>query len=592
MRMTNLFSQTLREAPADAEAMSHILLLRAGFIRQLGSGIFSYLPLAKRTLDKIEGIIREEMNAIGGQELSMPVVQPADIWKESGRWQELDEVLARFKDRGDHDMVLAMTFEEAVSDLVRGEIKSYRQLPQLVYQIQTKWRDEVRSRAGLIRVREFTMKDSYSLDVDGDGLDRQYRNHYRAYHRLFSRCGLPTVSVEADVGLMGGQLSHEFIYLTPDGEDMILHCPACGYSANQEVAVSAKVEVEGEEQLELEKIATPGAETIEDLTRFLQVPESKTAKVVFLVGRFGERQEEADTYKLIVAVIRGDMTVNEVKLGHVTEALALRPASADEIAPSGAVAGYASPIGLKGVLVVVDESVTTSQNLIAGANEEGYHLKNVNYGRDFEAGLVADIAAVEAGDGCSKCGQPLETSRGVEVGHIFQLGTRYSDSMGCTFLDSQGKARSVIMGSYGIGVGRLLACVAEQHRDEHGLMWPVSVAPFQVHIVALAKGEGAAQAASEKLYGDLKEVGVEVLYDDRRENPGVKFNDADLIGCPLRITVGERSLKKGEMELKLRGEGEATGVPVEEAVSHVRQRLAGLQAELDSAVVEVADYQD
>ena len=602
MRMSKLFSQTLREAPADAEAMSHILLLRAGFIRQLGSGIFSYLPLAMRTLGKIEGIIREEMDAIGGQELSMPVVQPADIWKESGRWQELDEVLGRFKDRSDHDMVLAMTFEEAVADLVRREIKSYRQLPQLVYQIQTKWRDEVRSRAGLIRVREFTMKDSYSLDADGDGLERQYRNHYRAYHRLFSRCGLPTVSVEADVGLMGGQLSHEFMYLTADGEDMILHCPACGYSANQEVAIAAgegaggdpEGRPEGEpEQLQQEKIATPGAKTIGDLSRFLQVRENQTAKAVFLVGRFGESgdpQSDSDTERLILAVVRGDLAVNEAKLGRVTKALSLRPAQDDEIAASGAVAGYASPIGLRDVLVVVDESITTSPNLVAGANEEGYHLKNVNYPRDFEADLVGDIATVEAGDACSRCGQPLEITRGVEVGHIFQLGTRYSDSMGCTFLDAQGKARSVIMGSYGIGVGRLMACIAEQHRDEHGLMWPISVAPYQVHIVVLVKGEGPALEAAEKLYSDLSEAGIEVLYDDRRENPGVKFNDADLIGCPLRITVGERSLKKGEMELKLRGEGEASGVPVAEVVSQVGQRLAHLQAEIASAIVDVTDY--
>ncbi len=582
MRMSRLFSQTLREAPADAEVESHRLLLRAGFIRQLASGIFSYLPLARRALDKIEGIIRDEMEAIGGQEITMPVVHPADIWKETGRWFQIGSEMGRFRDKNEREMVLAMTHEEVVGDLVRREIRSYRQLPQLVYQVQTKWRDDPRPRSGLIRVREFTMKDSYSLDADWEGLERQYRAHYQAYFNIFNRCGLPSIAVKSDTGMMGGKSAHEYMYLSPIGEDTLILCDTCGYAANRQVARFAKAVAPAAAPLPTERVATPQTKTIEELTQLLGIEKRQTAKVVFLMAR-----QEDESEKLVLAIVRGDMEVNETKLGNAIKAKALRPAREDEILPSGAVPGYASPIGVKGATVVVDEAVTTSPNLVAGANEEGYHLLNVNYGRDFTAAQVVDLAAAQEGDGCPECGGPLRASRGVEVGNIFQLGTHYTDAMNCTFLDAEGKARSLIMGCYGIGVGRLLACIAEEHRDEQGLIWPVSVAPYQVQLVSLAKGAGPAAEAAEQLYTALRQAGVEVLLDDRGENPGVKFNDADLIGLPLRLTLGERSLKKGVVELKVRGSGENREVPVGEVLEAVKAELSSLWAQLGTRLAEV-----
>ncbi len=582
MRMSKLFSQTLREAPNDAEVESHRLLLRAGFIRQLASGIFSYLPLARRTIDKIERIIRAEMDAIGGQEMTMPVVHPADLWKETGRWYQVGTELGRFKDKNERDMVLAMTHEEVVGDLVRREVQSYRQLPQLIYQLQTKWRDDPRPRSGLIRVREFTMKDSYSLDADWQGLEAQYRSHYQAYFDIFNRCGLPTITVKSDSGMMGGKVAHEYMYLAPIGENTLILCAACGYAANREVACFRKPAAKAEAPLPVEKIATPETKTIEDLAKLLGIAASQTAKAVFLMARQADESE-----KLVMAIVRGDMEVNETKLGNAVKAKALRPAHDEEIRPSGAVPGYASPIGVKGALVVVDEAVATSPNLVAGANEEGFHLRNVNYGRDYKAELLVDIAVAQEGDTCPECDAALSASRGVEVGHIFQLGTRFSDALGCTFLDAEGKARPVIMGSYGIGVGRLLACIAEAHHDEQGLIWPISVAPFQVQLVSLAKGAGPGAEAADLLYVQLQEAGVEVLLDDRPENPGVKFNDADLIGLPLRLTLGERSLKKGVVELKIRGQLENTEVPLAEVVARVKAEIGVLQAALQQRVVQV-----
>ena len=582
MRMSKLFSQTLREAPNDAEVDSHRLLLRAGFIRQLASGIFSYLPLARRTIDKIERIIRQEMDAIGGQEMTMPVVHPADLWKETGRWYQVGTELGRFKDKNERDMVLAMTHEEVVGDLVRREVQSYRQLPQLIYQLQTKWRDDPRPRSGLIRVREFTMKDSYSLDADWEGLAAQYRSHYQAYFNIFNRCGLSAITVKSDSGMMGGKVAHEYMYLTPIGENTLVRCNRCGYAANLEVACFRKPVAKAEAPVPVEKIATPETKTIEDLAKLLGIAKSQTAKAVFLMAR-----QEDESEKLVMAIVRGDMEVNETKLGNAVKAKALRPAREEEIAPSGAVPGYASPIGVKGAMVVVDEAVATSPNLVAGANEEGYHLKNVNYGRDYKAEWLVDIAVAQEGDACPECGAALKASRGVEVGHIFQLGTRFSDALGCTFLDAEGKARSVIMGSYGIGVGRLLACIAEEHHDEQGLIWPISVAPFQVQLVSLAKAAGPGAEAADQLYAQLQEAGVEVLLDDRPENPGVKFNDADLLGMPLRLTLGERSLKKGVVELKIRGQQENSEVPVAAVVARVKAEVAALRAALQQRVVEV-----
>jgi prolyl-tRNA synthetase len=591
MRMTQLFSQTLREAPAEAEIPSHRLLLRAGYIRQLAAGIFSYLPLARRALNKIENILRQEMEAIGGQEVTMPVVHPADLWKETGRWQQIGSELGRFKDKSNRDMVLAMTHEEVVSDLVRKEIRSYRQLPQLIYHLQTKWRDDPRPRAGLIRVREFTMKDSYSLDTDWEGLDRQYRAHYQAYFNIFHRCGIPVIAVGADVGMMGGSEAHEFMYLTPNGEDTLLLCPACGYSANRQIARFVKAELPPEPARTVEKVATPGIKTIEALAEFLGVQKSQTAKAVFLVAAIpGENGLEE---RFVFAVVRGDMEVNETKLANILKARDLRPATEEEIRRVGAVPGYASPVGLRDVLVVVDDAVPATANLVSGANEDGFHLRNVNYGRDYTAHLVGDITAAVEGSPCPECGQPMRAERGVEVGNIFKLGTRYSEAMGCTFQDQNGQEQPVIMGSYGIGVGRLLACIAEHCHDDHGLVWPVSVAPYHVHLVVLAGKASQPEKAhltletAERLYRDLTAAGIETLYDDRPESPGVKFNDADLIGLPLRITVSERALAQGGVELKRRDQAEKSIQPLETLLYTLQAELHSLRAGIEAKVVDV-----
>ncbi len=598
MKFSQLFGQTLRDVPAEAEVPSHSLLMRAGFIRPLGAGIFSYLHLAKRSMMKIEAILREEMDNIGGQEISMPVVQPAENWKETGRWYQIGSEMGRFKDKNGHDMVLAMTHEEVVSDLVRREIQSYKQLPRLVYHIQTKWRDDPRPRAGLIRVREFTMKDSYSLDADWDGLDKQYRAHFQAYFNIYHRCGLEVIAVKSDSGMMGGKMAHEFMYLTPIGEDTLLLCDNCSYTANRQVAHFRKSPSAPEELKPSEKVLTPDCKTIEDLATFLKVPKSKTAKAVFFMASIPEGQELTDQF--IFAVIRGDMDLNETKLANAVGARDLRPATEQEIEAVGAVPGFASPIALKPlpsqqpmggkirVRVVLDDSIPASPNLVAGANESGYHLLNTNYPRDYAADLVTDIASADEGGACPDCGHPLKMSRGVEVGNIFKLGTRYSDALGCTFLDQDGAQKPVVMGSYGIGVGRLLACVAEAHHDDHGLIWPITIAPFQIHLVLL-RGKGAPQAeeTANTLYTDLQTAGMEVLYDDRDESPGVKFNDADLIGIPIRITVSERALAQGGLELKLRRETTRDIVPLDEIVSRLRMLIQSLQEEIASKVTAV-----
>ena len=578
MRVSRLFSQTLREAPADAETVSHQLLLRAGFIRQLGAGIFSYLPLAQRSLTKIMNVMREEMNAIGGQEVCMPVVHPADVWKETGRYSQIGSEMGRFKDKNNHDMVLAMTHEEVVSDLVRGVIKSYRQMPALVYHLQTKWRDDPRPRAGLIRVREFTMLDSYSLDTDWKGLDTQYQSHYEAYFRIFNRCGVPTVAVRSDTGMMGGKLAHEYMYLSPVGEDSLLFCDACGFAANRQVAKARKPNPVEEAVSPITKVSTPGASSIAHLATFLNIPIAKTAKAVFftalLTDEFGGDREQ-----FIFAVVRGDYEVNETKIANLVKARELRPATEEEIRKVGAVPGYASPLGLKQVTIIADELIPLSANLVAGANEEGYHLLNVNYGRDFSADIVADITSVGAGALCDNCGAPLRLERGVEVGNIFKLGTRYSDSLGCTFTDQDSQLHPVIMGSYGIGVGRLLACAVEEHHDDKGLKLPLSIAPYALHMVVLPGKQLDVQPIVEQLERALIQEGLEPLIDDREESAGIKFNDADLIGCPLRITVSERALKNGGLELKKRSGGDAWIVPLDSALNEIINTLKEIEVQ-------------
>ena len=593
MRMSSLFSQTLREAPADAEMPSHKLLIRAGFIRQLAAGIYTAMPMAKRSITKIEDIMRDEINAIGGQEMTMPVVHPAEVWQETERWYQIGSEMGRFKDKNERDMVLAMTHEEVVADLTRKEIHSYRQLPVLIYHIQTKWRDDPRPRAGLIRVREFTMKDSYSLDKDWEGLDQQYRAHYQAYFDIYHRCGIPVIAVKSDVGMMGGKLAHEYMYLTPFGEDTLLICDDCGYAANRHVATFKKEALPKEDALALEKVATPDCKTIAELAEFLKIPKAKTAKAVFMVADIPEG--ESSVLKFVFAIVRGDMDLNETKLTNALGASELRPATEEEIIAIGAVPGYASPIGLPEkndylpVVVVVDDLIPDSANLVAGANDAGHHMLNTNLGRDYQADIVTDLTAARAGDICLSCGGSFNEIRGVEVGNIFKLGTRYSDSMGCTFQDKDGVEKPVIMGSYGIGSGRLLASVAEEHNDDYGLIWPITVAPYQVHLVVLLskKDGGASLEAANLLYDELLAEGIEVLFDDRDESPGVKFNDADLIGIPIRLTVSGRGLEKGQFEFKRRDQSEKRMIARDEIIDAVTAEIATLHTEIQATIVEI-----
>ena len=549
MRMSHLFGRTLREAPGDVELPSHRLMLRAALIRPLGAGIYSLLPLGWRVVRKIEQIIREEIDAIGGQEMLMPVVHPADIWRESGRYEVVGPELTRFKDRGERDMVLAMTHEEIVTDLARQEINSYRQLPMLVYHIQTKWRDEPRSRGGLIRVREFTMKDSYTLDLDDAGLDRQYQNHWHAYERIFRRVGLEFVVVGADNGLMGGTGSHEFMALSDYGEDIVLICPNCDYADNREVAVFGRDGHSGEALQPMEDVETPSTTTIQALADFLRIPLARTA--------------------------------NETKLRKAAGETGLIPATTEEIHAIGAEPGYGSPVGVRDAMIVIDESVRDTPNLVAGANRAGWHSLNTNPGRDYQPDVVADIAAAEAGFPCPQCGAPLTAERAIEVGNIFKLGTRYSQALGAMYLDADGISHPIVMGSYGIGSGRVAATVVEQHHDERGIAWPVTVAPFEVSLLWIGGAEETApRESADRLYVELTAAGIEVLYDDRSERAGVKFNDADLIGNPIRVSVSPRTLERGESEIKLRAGEETTFVPLSEVVPTVRRQLDQLYAAL------------
>lgn len=584
MRRTKIFCNTLEEKPAKIDSLGHQYLIRAGYIRQLSNGIYTYLPLARKSLDKIQNIIREEMNKIGGQEILMPVINPADIWKKTGRWYQIGSELGRFKDRNNRDMVLAMTHEEVLADLISGEIQSYRQLPQLLYHFQIKWRDDPRPRAGLIRVREFTMKDSYSLDLDEAGLDAQYWTHYEAYFNIFQRCGLPVVAIEADTGVMGGQTSHEFMYLNSVGEDTIIQCESCDYIANQQVACFHKSHSD-EEMLEVEKIPTPGFSTIDELCSFLEIQPIKTAKSVFFIAEY--RSEKEITEQFIYAIIRGDMNLNETKLANAVGANYLKPATEQEIQEFGLVPGYASPVEIdwkknsNSAQIVIDDSVPATPNLVMGANEEGFHYLNINYKRDYQANKIADIAIAQAGSPCPKCQSPLKAEKGIEVGNIFKLGTKYSEAMDCTYTDRNGMERSIVMGSYGIGLGRLLGSLAEEHCDENGLKLPCSVAPFQVYLIAIpdrGKRTNVLETA-ERIYNELMENGIEVLYDDRQENPGVKFNDADLIGIPIRVVISQSTLLQHSIEIKLRNGIKNRIVKIENAITKINKMIYSLCTE-------------
>jgi len=563
MRMSRLFGRTLREAPAEAEHESHMLMLRARLIEQLAAGIYTYLPLGYRALRKIEQIVREEMDRAGGQEVLMPALQPVDLWEESGRREALGETLFTLTDRRERSLALGPTHEEVVVDLFRRNVQSYKELPQLLYQIQTKFRDEPRPRMGLVRGREFGMMDLYSFDADVEGLDRSYQAMFEAYTRVFQRCGVPAVPVLADSGAIGGKDSQEFMLLTPIGEDELLLCPGCGYAANSEKADHKKFELPAEEPLPLEEVSTPGQKTIEDLVALLAVPHWRTLKAVFYA---------ADGQPVFVA-IRGDLAVNEIKLKNALKARDLRLMTDEEVQQHGLVAGSASPVGLKGMRVLADDSVLTSPNLVGGANKPDFHLRNVNYGRDWQADIVTDISLAHGGDPCPDCGTAMDQKRGIEMGHIFKLLTVYSDKMGATFLDADGKQQKAVMGCYGIGTSRLLQCVVEANRDERGIVWPPSVAPYEVHLVGLGLDRPGVAEKAERLYDNLLAAGVEVLYDDRLESPGVKFNDADLLGMPLRVTVSPRSLEKEAVELKRRAGGDAELVPYGKAADKIREVL-------------------
>lgn len=571
MRMSSMFSKTLREAPANADTKGYEYLVRAGYINQLSAGIFSLLPLGFRSVGKITKILREEMNALGAEEIQMPVVNSADIWKETGRFYSIDREMSRFKDRRDADMVLAMTHEECCTYLARQMIDSYKRMPLLVYQIQTKWRDDPRPRAGLIRVREFTMKDSYSFDRDMAGLEKVYKAHYDAYFRIFKRAGLPVVAVGSDSGMMGGKVSHEYMYLSPIGEDTIITCPECGYTANRQVARFRK-STQKEEMKALEIVETPGAKTIEGLSGFLKIRSEQTAKALFMVGTYIDDSDGTETQRLIIGVVRGDMDIEENKLQNAARCSSMRPAQEEEILAGGMVPGFGSPIGCKeDVVVIVDDAVAASTNLVAGANKEGFHYLNTNYGRDY-SGTVADIAQAKEGYLCPVCGKPLKSSKGVEVGNIFQLGTRYSEAMNCFYQDENGERRPVVMGSYGIGVGRLLACLAEEYNDDKGLVLPLSVSPYDVHFIPLIKDANA----SDEVYSRLVSAGIDVLYDDRKESAGVKFADSDLIGIPLRLILGARSFAEGKIEAKFRSTGETRMLLLENLEEEVKALLAEL----------------
>lgn len=580
MKFTNLFGKTLRDDQRDADNVSYNLLLRAGYIRQLASGIFSYLHFGQRSLKKIEQILREEMNAIGGDEICMPVVHPAEIWQKTNRWYDIDDSLVRFKDRNDRDMVLAMTHEEVVANLASSEIDTYKQLPKLVYQMFTKFRDEPRSRGGLIRVREFTMKDSYSLDRDVAGLEKQYIAHYNSYFRIFARTGLPAIAIQSDTGMMGGRVAHEYMYIAPIGEDTIFICEKSGYKANKEVATVKKV-FKDIPALPLEKVHTPNKKTIAELAAFLDASEDSFAKMVFFSGIVGGER------KVVVAVVRGDMEANPIKVQKLSGADKMQAATEAEISDIGAVAGYASPMNIDKTkaIVVVDDLVARTNNLVVGANEADYHYKNACYGRDYEADIVGDIISAYDGALCPISDTDdavLQSVRGVEIGNIFQLGTKYTAALDAFFTDEDGTKKPIVMGSYGIGVGRLLSCLCEEHFDIKGLCLPISVAPYHVVIVALIDSPEIEIAATQ-LYHDMRAAGIEVIYDDREgkvATAGIKFSDADLIGFPIRLTVSKRSLLNGGVEFKMRRENESSILSLDQAIPTVQEKISLLFNEL------------
>lgn len=559
MRYTRYFIPTYKETPADAEVISHRLMLRAGMIRKLTSGIYTYLPAGLRALRKVENIIREEMNRAGAIEVLMPSVQPAELWQESGRWEFYGPELLRFKDRHNRDSCLGPTHEEVITDLVRREIQSYKQLPVNFYQIQTKFRDEIRPRFGVMRGREFLMKDAYSFDVDDAGADRSYEIMREAYMRIFRRCGLQFRAVEADTGTIGGSFSHEFMVLADTGEDLIVNCSKCPYAANLEKAEVAAPQEPGngnEPPRPIEEVETPGQRTIEEVTRFLSARSSELIKTLLYRSDKG----------VVAALVRGDHDLNEAKLRNLLGASKVELADPGTIEEAtGAPVGFAGPVGLDKVRVVADHAVRLMQNAVTGGNRKDLHLRNVNVGRDFEVSLYGDLRVIAPGDRCPRCGGETRFGRGIEVGHVFKLGTKYSKAMKGLFLDENGRENPFVMGCYGIGVGRTVAAAIEQNHDQDGIIFPIPVAPFEVVILPLQMHEPEVVEAAEKIYRELSARGLDVLLDDRDLRGGAKFKDADLLGTPVRVTLGIRNLKAGKAEMKLRTEKDNVAVPLPEA---------------------------
>lgn len=569
MRVSKMFAPTLREVPAEAEVVSHQLLLRAGFMRKSTNGMYSYLPLAWRVLKKIENIVREEMDNAGAQEIMMPIMQPAEIWQESGRWGAYGAEMIRLKDRHNREYCLGPTHEEMVTTLIKGDVRSYRQLPMNVYQIQDKFRDERRPRFGLMRSRDFIMKDAYSFDRDEAGLDVSYKSMYDAYTNVFNRCGLTFRPVEADSGAIGGSGSHEFMVIAESGEAEIVYCTECDYAANVEKAEMHVIEAADEAALERAEVETPNCKSIADVCAYLNMPVEKSVKAVAYKSEKG----------LILCFVRGDHEVNEVKVINTCNVLEVEMADENMLVEAGTCGGYMGPVGIdpEKVMVVVDHSVMKMHNFCCGANKEGYHMVNVNPGRDFTPTFVADIRLIQEGDPCPHCGGKVAKARGIEVGQVFKLFTKYSAAMNCTFLDENGKENPMVMGCYGIGVSRTMAACIEQNNDKDGMIWPVAIAPYEVLVVPVNTKDEASTAKAEEIYEVLKKAGVEAVIDDRNERPGVKFKDADLIGYPLRVVVGPKTLAEGNIEVKARRTGEVAMLPVDgDYVAAIKEMLAKL----------------
>ncbi|MCL1976443.1 MAG: proline--tRNA ligase [Firmicutes bacterium] len=578
MRMSEIYAPTLRETPSEAEIISHQLMMKAGLIRKVAAGIYTYLPLGWRSMKKIMQIIREEMDAAGGQELFMPTVHPAELWLESGRWQIYGAELWRVKDRHERDFCLAPTHEEVITNHLRNDIRSYKQLPQRPYQIQTKFRDERRPRFGLMRGREFIMKDLYSFDRDEAGLEVSYQLMHRAYSNIFRRCGLTFRPVEADSGAIGGKGSHEFMALAGSGESEIVYCHNCDYAASDEIAPLVPHGTGRDEELRTRReVETPDCKTVEDVARYLGVASNRMLKSMCYWVLHKDESEE-----ILLALIRGDRQINEIKLKNTLDCLELRFATEEEVRGIGMEPGYCGPVELKkGIRIVADAEAPLMVNHECGGGRKDFHYLDVNFGRDYTADIVADIALVEKGCPCPLCGQPLDSTRGIEVGQIFKLHTKYSSVLGARFVDEQGLEHDMVMGCYGIGVGRTMGAVIEQHHDENGVVWPISVAPYQVCVVPVNDKDQSLMLKAEQIYQALLKRHIEVVLDDRHERPGVKFNDADLLGFPIRLTLGKKTSEYGLVELRLRESGEVRELPIDEAVDSVYAMVQELMAQYE-----------